>query len=101
MSVFIVGGDRLGNISDNLKKLGFAQIIHEKGRKKIKKSKNIYIPGEAGLVIILTDFVNHNIAETIKKEAKSRAVPVVYAKRSWSAIAPKLKQCCVRTAGAV
>lgn len=94
MSVFIVGGDRLGNIGNNLRKLGFLEIIHEKGRKKTMKNKNMCIPGEAGLVIVLTDFVNHNIVEMIKKKAKSRAVPVIYAKRSWSAISQKLEKCC-------
>jgi len=100
MSVFIVGGDRLGNIGNNLKKIGFVQIFHEKGRKKVKKKKDLYIPGEAGLVIVLTDYVNHNIAATIKREAKDRAVPVLYAKRSWSAISKKLEQCYWQRAGA-
>jgi len=99
MSVLIIGGDRLGNIGNNLKRIGFIQIVHEKGRKKVRKNRSICIPEEAGLVIVLTDYVNHNIAATIKRKAKDRAVPVLYAKRSWSAISKKLEQCYWQRAG--
>ncbi|MEG6615217.1 DUF2325 domain-containing protein [Peptococcaceae bacterium 1198_IL3148] len=91
MSVFIVGGDKLGNIGDKLKKYGFDRVFHEKGRKMIR-NKNLNIPVKTGLVIVLTDFVNHNISEMIKKQAKNKEIPIIHTKRSWSAISQKMYQ---------
>lgn len=34
MSVFIIGGDRLGSITENLKQYGVTEIKHITGRKK-------------------------------------------------------------------
>ncbi|WP_072870349.1 DUF2325 domain-containing protein [Desulfofundulus thermosubterraneus] len=90
MSVFIVGGDRLGKIPHNLRQLGFDRVYHFKGRKKIAVGK-LSIPEETGLVIVLTDYVNHTIAGMIKEHARRKNTPVVYAKRSWTHICQKLK----------
>jgi len=89
MSVFIVGGDRLGKIPHNLCQLGFEQIYHFKGRKMIAAEK-LNIPQEVGLVIVLTDYVSHLIATMIKKRAREKNIPVVFAKRSWPQIFSKL-----------
>ncbi len=90
MSVFIVGGDRLGKIPHNLRQLGFDRVHHFKGRKKIAVGK-LNIPEETGLVIVLTDYVNHTVARMIKEQARGKNTPVVYAKRSWTHIYQKLK----------
>jgi len=42
---------------------------------------------------MLYDFVNHNLAHKIKNFAENRGVPIVYAKRSWSSIYQKMKEC--------
>lgn len=89
MSVFIVGGDYLGDIDSNFKSLGYDNVIHFKGRKKVKK-RDLNIPGDACLVVVLTNYINHNIALLIKEKAKDQSVPVIFARRSWSCIAEKL-----------
>lgn len=89
MSVFIVGGDHLGDIRKNFERLGFNEVIHLRGRKNVGK-RNLRIPREAGLVVVLTDYVNHNITSAIKEKAKNNGVPVIYAKRSWPCILQKL-----------
>ncbi|MGB9803719.1 DUF2325 domain-containing protein [Desulfofundulus sp.] len=89
MSVFIVGGDRLGKIPHNLFRLGFDGVYHFRGRKNTAAGK-LNIPKEAGLVIVLTDYVSHTIATLIKEEARKKNIPVVYAKRTWGHIHRKL-----------
>jgi len=69
--------------------LGFDNIIHFKGRKKVKK-RDLNIPREANLVVVLTNYINHNTAMLIKEKAKNQSVPVIYARRSWPCIAEKL-----------
>jgi len=89
MGVFIVGGDRLGKIPRNLSLLGFNPVYHFRGRKKALGKLNI--PEKTGLVIVLTDYVNHPIAAVIKEQASEKNIPVLYAKRSWPHICQKLK----------
>ncbi len=88
MSVLIVGGDHLGSIPKELKKIGVDDIRHMNGRKKnvIKKG----MPMTMDLIIVLHDYVNHNLANVTKKQAKECNIPVVFAKRSWSSIYKKL-----------
>ena len=90
MSVLIVGGDHLGSIPRELDKLGINEIKHLTGRsgQKIRDG----IPETMDFIIVLYDFVNHNLAHKIKGFAENRGVPVVYAKRSWSSIYQKMKE---------
>lgn len=81
MSVLVIGGDKLGNIKDNLKEVGFHSISHLSGRKKSQKT--FKIPENTDVVLVLTDFVNHQITKTIKKQVKSENTKVLYSKRSW------------------
>ena len=91
MFVLIVGGDHLGSIPRELDKLGITEIQHMTGRsgQKIRDG----IPETIDFIILLYDYVNHNLAYTIKKFATDRRIPIVYAKRSWSSIYQKMKGC--------
>jgi len=88
MSVLIVGGDHLGSIPKELKKIGVDDIRHMNGRNKnvIKKGMSTSMD----LIIVLHDYVNHNLANVTKKQAKECNIPVVFARRSWSSIYKKL-----------
>ena len=44
------------------------------------------MPDKADFIILLYDFVNHNLAYKIKKIAGNKGIPIIYAKRSWSSI---------------
>ncbi|MDQ0213973.1 hypothetical protein J2S13_000368 [Oikeobacillus pervagus] len=37
-------------------------------------------------VLILTDFINHNLAKAIKEQARDKEIPALFSKRSWSSI---------------
>jgi hypothetical protein len=69
-SLLVVGADHLGNITDKLIDSGFREIIHLDGRKVNMVKRDI--PEHVDIVFIMTDYVNHNLAKTIKQKAKSK-----------------------------
>jgi hypothetical protein len=83
-SLLIVGADHLGVIPDKLTSVGFDEIVHINGRKSQMVRKEI--PEKINCILILTDYVNHNLSTVIKKQAKHHSIPIYYAKRSWSSI---------------
>lgn len=89
-SLLIVGADHLGEIQDKLTSVGFNEILHINGRKGKMVKKEI--PANISCILVLTDYVNHNLSTVIKKRAKSQSIPIYYAKRSWCSIYKVLKQ---------
>lgn len=89
MSIVVIGADYLGGIEKNLYSLGVTELTHINGRKVSNQSK-ICIPKKTDLILILTDYVNHNTAKIVKTIAKAQDVPLVYSKRSWGAVEEKL-----------
>lgn len=83
-SILVIGGDRLGNIIDLLQGQGFQEIHHITGRKS--SQTGVKIPTGVHMILVLTDFVNHNLAKTVKSQAKDRELPILFCKRSCSAI---------------
>ncbi len=84
MSILVIGGDRLGNIDKNLKDLGFEKIEHVSGRKK--RHTQLSISQQTDMVLVLTDFVGHNLCKSIKDKAKELGVKTVFSRRAWSDI---------------
>lgn len=83
MSILVVGGDRLGCIDEKLRDLGFTSIYHVNGR----KTRHINaISRKTDFVLVLTDYVRHDLCEKVKKESKSLGIKLMFAKRSWSHI---------------
>lgn len=89
MSVLIIGADNLGRIEKELQELGIHHIEHITGRNAADKKK-FNIPKATRLIVVLTDYINHNTAQNVKQLAKLRGVPLVFAKRSWSSVGQKL-----------
>jgi len=83
MSLLILGGDRINPIVSMLQDMGVSDIIHwtarnqKKGRKKQKK-----IPTKVDMVLMLTNFLNHNAMLHYRAEAKSKDLPIVYSTRN-------------------
>ena len=90
MSVLIVGGDRLGSIPKELHKFGFTEVHHLSGRGNQKVHNRI--PQSPEFIIVLYDYVNHNLAGKIKRFAVNGGIPIIYAKRSWSSICAKIME---------
>ncbi|PAB59940.1 DUF2325 domain-containing protein [Anaeromicrobium sediminis] len=91
MTALVVGADKLGNIPDILNEEGITDFIHWKGRKK--GMRNMTIPKNIDMVIVLYDYIEHNLAKIIKKEIKNIEVPCVFAKRSVSDLKIQLEKC--------
>ncbi|WP_306428795.1 DUF2325 domain-containing protein [Siminovitchia terrae] len=88
-SLLIVGADHLGIIPEKLSSLGFDEVLHINGRKA--KMVKMSIPENTSYILVLTDYVNHNLSTMIKQRAKKQAIPIFYAKRSWCSIFKALK----------
>lgn len=82
-SLLIVGADRLGNIPSRLEEYGIEELHHFNGRKVQMVRKDV---PNVDAILILTDFINHNLAKIMKQKAKAKNVPILFAKRSWGSI---------------
>jgi len=87
--VLIIGGDHLGSIGQNLLQLGFRSVKHVTGRNE----RRVEIPAGTELVVVLIDYVNHNLARWVKQQAKARGLPIIFSRRSWSSICASLQNC--------
>jgi hypothetical protein len=86
----VVGGDRLKHITDRLENEGYKEIIHLDGRKSSMVKRDI--PEHTEFILVITDFINHNMAKVIKEKAKKQEKPIYFVKHSWSAIHKIIKK---------
>lgn len=91
MSILLVGGDRLGNITTKLRESGFQNIGHITGRKN--GALKIKIPSNTDLILVLVDFISHKLTNVIKEESKRCYVKIAYSKRSWTYMEQTIRQC--------
>ena len=77
MTVLLVGADRLGNMPKELEDQGASKIIHWSGRKERNKD----IPLHVDMILVVHDYVNHALMDSVKGQAKRRRLPIVFAKR--------------------
>ncbi|KEZ52525.1 DUF2325 domain-containing protein [Metabacillus indicus] len=89
-NVLIAGGDRIEPIISKLGQQGVKVISHMDGRKPKIKLKAI--PSNVDIVLILTDYINHNLSSVIKKKAQEQAIPILFSKRSWTSISTEMKK---------
>ena len=90
-ALLIVGADHLGKIPSKLEEVGFREIIHVSGRKVQQVKKEI--PSHVDLILVLTDYINHNLSTVLKKRALEQDIPICYAKRSWCSIYQAIGKC--------
>lgn len=91
MCILLIGGDKLGNITEKLIQNGFNDIEHITGRKK--DAKSFRMPSHIDLVMVLVDFVGHQLTKIVKEESRRSNVKVVYSKRSWTHMEKKIQEC--------
>src|SRR3954449_5385594 len=89
-SMLIIGGDHLGQITKKLEGEGFKEVIHLNGRKKQMIRKEI--PKKVDLILVLTDFINHNLSGVIKRQAQEQGIPICFSKRSWCLIYEEIQK---------
>lgn len=89
MSVVVIGGDHLGHIEKKLYERGFNKLIHISGRKK-SDNRRLVLNKQVSAVVVFTDYINHNLMDEVKSQARCFNIPVIFAKRSWSSVEQKL-----------
>ena len=77
MTVLLVGADRLGNMPKELEGHGASEIIHWSGRKE----RNKEVPQHVDMVLVVHNYVNHALMDSVKVQAKRRRLPIIFAKR--------------------
>ena len=93
ISAVIVGADRLGNIPDLLKRLNIAITHHISGRDPSHQKKTLQLPSGTDLVILLTDFLGHNVMKTFRQAAQRAGIRVVACRRSVCSMRQALENC--------
>jgi hypothetical protein len=77
LSAVVVGADRLGNIPDLLKGHNISITHHISGRDPSHQKKTLQLPSGTQLVILLTDFLGHNVMKTFRNAAQRGGIRVV------------------------
>lgn len=89
----IVGADRLGNIPNLLREHNIAITHHISGRDPAHQKKTLQLPSGTEIVILLTDFLGHNVMKTFRHAAQRSGIKVVACRRSVCAMQQALHQC--------
>jgi hypothetical protein len=85
MRATVVGGDRLGNIPQLLEARGILVTQHVSGR-GANDQRRTTLPRGTQLLILFTDFLNHNAMRAFREAAQNLGVPVLACRRSASAL---------------
>ncbi len=82
VNAVVVGADRLGNIPDLLKDHNIAIKHHISGRDPAHQKKTLQLPSGTELLILLTDFLGHNVMKTFRAAAQRSGIRVLACRRS-------------------
>jgi hypothetical protein len=93
VSAVVVGADRLGNIPDLLKGHNIAIRHHISGRDPSHQKKTLQLPSGTELLILLTDFLGHNVMKTFRAAAQKSGIRVLACRRSVCSMKQALNQC--------
>jgi hypothetical protein len=85
MRATVVGGDRLGNIPQLLEARGIRVLRHVTGR-EASDQRRAALPRGTDLLILFTDFLNHNAMRAFRAAAEEGGVPILACRRSSSAL---------------
>ena len=88
MTALIVGGDYVEPLKREIRAHGHEHVEHWDGRKVGFMRKSI--PGGTRLIVILCDYISHNLLTALKRQAHRNDVPLVFCRRSGSDLRRKL-----------
>lgn len=94
MNATVVGADRLGQIPAVLLAHGIAIQHHISGRTAGDHARKGLLPRGTQLLILFTDFLNHNAMRHFRQAAHERGIPVLACKRSASCLRQCLERQC-------
>ena len=78
MSVLVIGGDKITRLQSLLLSLGATKTHHWDSRNKSTTHKQL--PQKTDMIIMLTDFLNHNAMHDFKRQAKKCEIPFICVK---------------------
>ena len=93
MGAVVVGADRLGNLPDILQAHNIKIKKHITGRETAHQKKNLQLPSGTEILILLTDFLGHNVMKSFRTAAQKADIPIVACKRSVASMQAALEQC--------
>ena len=91
MNAIVVGADRLGNIPEALENAGIKISRHITGRSATHQKRPAALPPGTDLLIVFTDFLNHNAMRSYRKCAVAQGIQVVACRRSISCLMIQLQ----------
>ena len=94
----VVGADRLGNLLDLLKSHNIKVRHHITGRETAHQKRDEHLPNGTSLVILLTDFLGHNVMKSYRCAAQWAGVQILCCRRSKGSMQQALEQCGFKTA---
>lgn len=80
MTVLIVGGDYIASLKQRITAHGYPRIEHWNGRKKGFNKRAL--PSRTKLVVIIYDYVSHNLANSVKNQASRIGIPMIFCRCS-------------------
>lgn len=92
LNAVVVGADRLGNIPDLLGTHNIRIIHHVSGRDPSHQRRTLQLPSGTELVILLTDFLGHNVMKSFRQAAQRSGAKVMACRRSVCAMQQALEQ---------
>lgn len=92
MNAMVVGADRLGNIPDALAGMGIQIHRHVTGRASAHQRSVQSLPRDTDLLILFTDFLNHNAMKGYRGQAQAQGIPVIACRRSASCLVQSVRR---------
>jgi hypothetical protein len=92
MNAVLVGADYLGNIPDSLAEFGINVRRHVSGRSSSHQRSTPSLPRDTDLLILFTDFLNHNAMKSYKNQAQLQGIPVIACRRSASCLVQSVRR---------
>lgn len=77
MNAVVVGADRLGKLPDILKAHNIKINKHITGRDPAHQKKALSLPSGTDILVLLTDFLGHNVMRSFRNVAEKQNIPIV------------------------
>lgn len=88
MTVLIVGGDYIEPLRREIAAHGVTQVEHWTGRKPGDLRREL--PAGTRLIVVLCDYISHQLRIALKRQATRERVPLLYCRRSANELRSKL-----------
>lgn len=86
VKALVVGADSLGSIPELLGDHNIVVGHHVSGRSPTHQKRTLRLPTGTGLVILLTDFLGHNVMKAFRTAAQRSDIQVLVCRRSVSSL---------------